>query len=435
MKGFQVWLLIFFGLFVFLGVMIFSGAIKLGGTGPAGTTQASALTIWGTLPSKQIKVALDYLNTKNAVQLKYIEKSPGEYESALLNAFAFGGAPDLLLLPQSLIYTYQDKIITIPYTNFPERTFDDTYIRAVSIFKNSTGFYGFPIFSDPLVMYYNQDLLENAGYAHPPVYWSDLFDYVPNLTKKNDALQITTSGVALGEFQNVRNAKDIFSALMLQLNNTIVAPDLTSAQRYKPVFDQPSDVSSQPAVQSLKFYSEFSDPLNKAYAWNKAMKDSQTEFISGDLALYFGKASEFNNIKAKNPNLNFDVAPIPKVKELGTSTTYADVYVLAIPKTSPNAQTALTVAADLANGANTAAFIAPSGFAPVRRDLISASNLTKYNKVFYTAALNAKSWIDPNNQKTIDLFGQISENVTSGLLSPEDAVKKANIELRAAFIR
>jgi hypothetical protein len=74
MKGFQVWLLIFFGLFVFLGVMIFSGAIKLGGTGPAGTTQASALTIWGTLPSKQIKVALDYLNTKNAVQLKYIEK-------------------------------------------------------------------------------------------------------------------------------------------------------------------------------------------------------------------------------------------------------------------------------------------------------------------------------------------------------------------------
>ena len=257
MKGFQIGVLIFFGAFVFLGVLIFSGAIKLPSKG-VGDEQITTgvIKIWGTVSKKNLSAAISFLNNQNPnTVIIYEEKDPRTYSDDLLNAFAFGGVPDLFLLSQDLIITYEDKIISIPFDSFPERTFNDTYIRAADVFKRQTGFLGFPIFSDPLVMYYNQDLLESENFTVPPKYWKDLLEYVPRLTKKNDALQILTSGVALGEFSNIKNAKEIFLAMNLQLNNPIVVFDLEKG--YIPVLKEASDVSARPAIQSLNFFNLF----------------------------------------------------------------------------------------------------------------------------------------------------------------------------------
>ncbi len=434
MKGFQVGVLIFFGVFVFVGVLIFSGAIDLSKKDTGGGATLSSITIWGTIPAKDLSSAITFINTNNpAIKIKYVEKDPRTFETELLNAYAFGGLPDLFLISQNLIFTYSDKIVNIPFTYLPERTYDDTYIRSASIFKTSTGFLGFPIFADPLVMYYNQDMLENAGYTTPPKYWSDLFEYVPKLTIKNGAQQIVKSGIALGEFSNIKNAKEILSALILQLNNNIVGVDVSG--RYQTLLNSPSTVSSRPAQQSVKFYNEFSDSLKNVYSWNKTKPNSENAFIAGDLAIYLGMASEFTNIKAKNPNLNFDVATLPQVKELNNAITHANVYAFAVPTTSPNAQIAITIAADLANGANTWLLVAPSGMAPVRRDLLSKTEINKYQKVFYNAALNSRSWVDPNYLKTNEIFGQMVEDVSSGLSSEEEAVKTADTALELLLIK
>lgn len=433
MKGFQVGILIFFGLFVFLGVLIFSGAIKLPERGADQTVATGTIKIWGTIPKKQFNSAINYLNGKNPnVILSYVEKDPLTYRTDLLNAFAFGGLPDIFLLSQDLIAAYEDKVITIPFTNFPERTYNDTYVRAAELFKTPEGFLGFPVFSDPLVMYYNQDLLEAAGYVAPPKYWKDLFDYVPKLTVKNDALQVIRSGVALGEFKNVTNAKEIFLAMNLQLGNQVVVRDIEK-DSFVSVFDQPSDVSGKPAVQSLEFYNTFSNPVETVYSWNKSKAASEDAFVAGDLAIYFGLASELSDIRAKNPNLNFDVAAIPQVEELPTRTTYADVYALAIPKTSANAQAALSLSAELANGADTLAIVGSSGFAPLRRDLITVPQSGTTNAVFYQAALNARSWFDPNDNETNKLFESMVEDVISGLVNAEDSIERTSLGLRRAF--
>lgn len=434
MKGFQIGVLIFFGVFVFLAVLIFSGGIKVGGKKAVDVKVDGSLTVWGIVPKANLAGALAFLNNKNpANPIKYVEKDPRTYETELLEAFAFGGLPDMFLMSQDLIFTYEDKIITIPFTYFPEATFDETYVRAADILKRPTGFLGFPIFTDPLVMYYNQDITETAGFTAPPKFWSEMFTYVPKLTTKNDALEISVAGVAMGEFANVRNAKEIFMALMLQLNNSVVARDEIN-NRYVPTIGQASNVSAQPAIQSLKFYTEFSDPLNDAYSWNKSLKNSTDAFVAGDLAIYFGLASEFKNISKKNPNLNFDVATIPQVKELNNAITYADVYALAIPKVSPKAQLALSISSQLANGPDTSTIVSSSGYAPVRRDIIAAPNPTKFNKVFYTAALNSRSWMDPNDQNTNNIFMGMLENISSGLDSPQDAIDRAERELQILLI-
>lgn len=430
MKGFQIGVLIFFGLFVFVGVLIFSGAIKTPQKASTTQTLSGTITIWGTVPKKNLSTSLNFLNNQNkSLEIVYQEKDPRTYEDDLLNAFAFGGVPDLFLLSQDLIATYEDKLVKIPFTFFPERTYDDTYIRAAEVFKKEDGFLGFPIFSDPLIMYYNQDLLETAGFTSPPKYWKDLFEYVPKLTKKNEAFQILTSGVALGEFSNVKNAKEIFLAMNLQLNNPIVAYDM-STKKYVSVLANSSNVSNRPAIQSLNFFNDFSNPVKNIYSWNKSKPNSLNAFIAGDLAIYFGLASEIKNIQQKNPNLNFDVTIIPQVEELNNVITYADVYALAIPKNSVNAQTALSIASNLANGTNTSAIVGISGFAPMRRDLIAVPQSNKLTSVYFNTALNARSWIDLKDSETTKIFTQMAESVTSGLASVDDSVSAANNELK-----
>ncbi|MCC7470013.1 MAG: extracellular solute-binding protein [Bacteroidetes bacterium] len=436
MKGFQIGILIFFGAFLFLGVMVFSGAIKIPQKNSTPVqTLGGAVNIWGTIPKKNLNTAITFLNNQPGnIKINYTEKDPRTYEADLLNAFAFGGVPDVVILSQDLIARYEDKLITIPYTSFSERTFVDTYIRAADVFKVPTGFLGFPIFSDPLVMYYNRDLLEAGGFANPPKYWKDLAVYVPKLTKKNEALQISTAGIALGEFSNIKNAKEIFLAMNLQLNNPVVVKDVGG--RYNTVLAEQSDVSSQPAIQSVNYFNEFSNPLKNIYSWNKSKQNSENEFISGDLAIYFGLASELQTLRNKNPNLNFDIAMIPQVEELNSRITYSDAYALAIPIAAPNAQAALTVAGNLANGSNTASFVGPSGFIPMRRDLIASGiSATKYNSVLYDAALNSRSWFDVNDENTTNIFAKMMEDVTSGLSTANESVKTADTSLKQLLIK
>lgn len=273
MKGFQVGVLIFFGLFVIVGVLIFSGMIKLPEKSKDGApVLAGTVRIWGTVSRSDLAGAISIINERNeGLKIIYEEKDPRTYREDLLNAFAFGGVPDLLLLSQDLIMTYEDKIVLIPFTSFPERNYSDTYLRAADIFKKSNGFLGFPLFIDPLVLYYNQDTLETAGFTAPPKYWSDFYKYVPYLTEKNEAQQIVRSGVALGEFTNVKNAKEIFLSLLLQLNNNVIFQN--ASYKYDVKLNQPSDISTKPASQSLRFYSEFSDPLKSVYSWNKSKKE------------------------------------------------------------------------------------------------------------------------------------------------------------------
>lgn len=436
MKGFQVGILIVFGVFVTLGVLIFSGAFDKKGE-KAKEEQAAAapsITIWGTVPSKKLSPAISRSIQNSGMTVKYVAKDPRTYEEDILNAFAFGGLPDAFLMSQDLLFTYEDKLITIPFTYFPERTYDESFVRSAEIFKKGTdGFLGFPLFADPLIMYYNQDLLETAGYAKPPVYWSDLFEYVPRLTKINEALKIETAGVALGEFENVKHAKDIFAALMLQLDNPIVTrgPD----GRFTSTLYGTSSVSRSPAAQSLDFYGGFSDPVKSIYSWNKSMPSSDVAFISGDLAIYFGFMSEFDAIKAKNPNLNFDIAPLPQVKELPTAVTYADIYALSIPKVSPRAQMALSIASSLSSGTAAAGIAGASGFAPVRRDLVSVANAGRYNSIFYRASLQSRSWIDPDDAATDQIFSGMFEDILSGLSTPDKSIKDAHTELKSLLLR
>ena len=66
---------------------------------------------------------------------------------------------------------------------------------------------------------------------------------------------------------------------------------------------------------------------------------------------------------------------------------------------------------------------------PVRRDLLSAKPTDAIWPVFYDAALQAHSWIDPDPEATKAIFTETIEAVTSGRFRIVEALNAANRRL------
>jgi ABC-type glycerol-3-phosphate transport system substrate-binding protein len=181
-----------------------------------------------------------------------------------------------------------------------------------------------------------------------------------------------------------------------------------------------------PASLALSFYAGFSNPSKAQYAWNRSLPNSQDVFTNGDLAIYFGFASEFTAIKEKNPNLNFDVALLPQISGAKTFNTFGNMLGLAILKTSADPAGAFTVLTAL-TGASAVPFW--SKYFPLpsaRRDVLGQVETNAIKTVFNQSAIMSKGWFDPNRSESSKIFQEMVESYVTGRDSLETAVNNAS---------
>ncbi len=424
---FQTTLLAIFGACAVAGVLIFAIA-----TGSSKSTTAGAVLIWGTMSGTAFTGVLQKaINTyPSLAQVTYVEKDPATFSSDLTEALAAGTGPDLFLISQDEAIENSSKAVLFPYASISATLFQNTFIKAADPFMLPSGIVALPIVGDPMVLYWNKDLLASAGYAQAPSYWEELFGMASKLTQRTDAGGITKSAIALGEYQNVTNAKDILSLLILQAGGTITS--YSSGGRLDSTFSKAGINSSEPATETaLRFYTQFSDPSKTAYSWNRSHPHSQQDFAQGNLALYIGYASEMPIIRKENPNLSFGIAGLPQIKSTNSAshTTYfSRVYGLAIARTSRNIVGAQTVASILAQAPNSAAFALALGVSSVRRDVLSQDS-SGDQSLFNSSAIASYGWSDPNHTETAKLFQAMIENTTSGATLVGDAAGRGDAKM------
>jgi len=426
MSKFQIILLAVFILLAVIGVFIFA---------TSSSNQGAALvpiTIWGTLPEADVRQAIDDLENANKTtfQASYTYVDEADFQSKLVNAIATGQGPDVVLIPQDIFLSVKNLLYPIPYASYSQRLFQDSFAQAGEIFLDPTaGIYALPVIIDPTVMFWNRNLLSQAGIALPPKTWTDLLAEVPVLTAKDGNGNLTQSAVSFGEWTNVPHAKDILSMLMLQSGSSIVLADPTTGKLSATLLAQsPSGIT--PSAEALSFFTQFADPSKNVYSWNRAMPSADSAFLAGELAFYFAPASETPTLRARNPNLNFDVAEVPQT---GTtlSGTFANVYAFGLLKSSQNLNAAV-FDMNLLTGDTAAADIsAAAAVAPARRDLLSQTQASAYQAIFWQSALIGENFPDPNPSATDNLFEQMVESVTSGAKGAADAVNTANASLGA----
>jgi ABC-type glycerol-3-phosphate transport system substrate-binding protein len=353
-------------------------------------------------------------------------------------ALANGNSPDLVIMSSETISQIQDKLYVIPYAAYTEQQFRDTNIDGAQIFLSSTGVSALPLLVDPMVVYYNKDILAGKNFIVPPKTWTDLQAAVPILTKINSQGQITQSTVALGEADNILHARDILSTLFLQTGNSIVASDPSGGSNQVTLTNggtanASGTIATLPAVQALTFYTSFADPTSSHYTWNDSLPESLQNFLAGNSAFYLGRASELFTIQAQNPNLNFDVTQMFQSDNAVRPITFGSFIAVGIMKNAPNMTAAYAAATQMASSTNVDALSKDFSLPPVRRDLLQVAQSNPYVSVFFQAALSAFAWPDPNPASTNTIFHDMITNVNSNTTDVQTAIYDATRDLQSSI--
>jgi ABC-type glycerol-3-phosphate transport system substrate-binding protein len=423
MTNFQIILLGFFIFFILVGVVLFAGF------GGGNQNIVGNVVIWGDIDDIVMNTFLSQLRNENDSfrGVSYKEINTDSFDTELSEALASGTGPDVFLLSQDSILKHENKIFPIPYETLSLRDFKDKFIEEGELFLTSEGILGVPFTIDPLVMYWNRDIFSKSGVANPPKNWEEFFSLVGDITDVDENLNIFTSTVSFGEYRNVSNAKEIISFLVIQSGSPIVVRDTEGKAQV--VFSNDFNSSIPPAEQAVNFFTQFSNPVKTTYTWNRALPQSETAFLSGSLALYFGFSSELPSLRRKNPNLNFDVVSVPQT-EKENNRTFGKMKALVLAKNSQNLASAFNVINIMTADDSFVKLVELTNLPPVSRNLLSQRPTNPYMEVFYKSALLSQAWLDPNPQETDLIFKEMVESIVSGKERVSFAVDRAGDEIR-----
>jgi ABC-type glycerol-3-phosphate transport system substrate-binding protein len=429
MRPFQIILLSVFAVLAVIGLYVFSTFSGFGTT----SNQVGSVVIWGTLPSDAMSTALSTLthNHKEFQNVRYVEKNAQTIDSELANALASGTGPDAVIITQEQLESEIPKLENIPFSSISQRTFLNTYLAIDQLYLNQQGTYGVPLTVDPIVLYYNRSMLSSAGIATPPATWEAMTGLAPVLTKTSGQT-ITKSAISFGSYTNVTNARAILSLLFLQAGSAITQTTQTGIQSV--LSAQNTGVTGEtPAAAAVNFFTQFANPAKTVYSWNASLPASRQEFIAGDLAFYVGYASEEASLRAANPNLDFDMAPVPQSGVGNLRKTYGLAYAFAIPKVAVNKNGAYSAALGI-----TASDVLPQlalslGMAPAQRTMLGTNPANPFTAVYYPEALNATGWLSPAPAAVDAIFAAMISNVITGRYEVPQALNAADQSLNAAL--
>ena len=415
-----------------IGLFVFATYTNTGGAGAVGT-----VTIWGTLPKEAFQVGL-LESVKNESTLKgvtYVEMPEVTLAAELASAIATGKSPDFILASGESLLSLAPFIETVPLATLSIRTFTDTFADSSTLFTAplGAGYYGIPLLIDPLVLFYNRSMLASSGIASPPTTWEALTGLVPHVATFTSTRQVTRAFIALGTYDNIRNARGILSTLFLQTGVPLTARDTTTGQVSPNLgLSSPTGGDTQPGAAVLRFYIQFADPAKVSYTWNTSLPDSQRAFGAGDLALYLGYVSEARFLQEAYPNLGFDVAPAPQPATASGKATYGLTYALMLSRGAGSRAGAYNAALLLANTPNQLALARATGLAPATRSALAAPTPADPTAALAArSALYARGWLSPAPSATDPLFSAMISNVITGRLLVETALSTAERSLGA----
>ena len=423
MTKFQIILISIFVIFIAIGVTMFA-TYK---TDDA-ETALPAIEVWGTFPSSLFAQYLQSINLtrETALSINYVEIAKANFQKQFIDTLARGGGPDAILLSQEEIALFGDKLVPIPTTILPERNFKETYVPQAELYWTTNGSIALPFVIDPMMMYWNRDMFTNAGLATYPRYWDEFEGIINRITIKDTNSNIRRSALAMGEFKNVSHARELLSALILQTGNPITA--LTTDGLLSTLGDG-LIAGTQLTAPALSFYTQFSNPRDPRYTWNRSLPASKSSFLSGNLATYFGFASELFDLRAKNPNIDFDVAPLPQARAGKNRVTYGSMYGFSIARSSANQSATYQILQILTSPQYLSGLEQLTYLPSVRRDVVAQGSTDPYMAIFLDSALISHGWLDVNASVSNTIFTDMIESITSGRKDTIQAIDDAHGEL------
>jgi len=277
------------------------------------------LNYWGLWEDESIVGGLiaDFEAQNPNIKINYEKSSKENYRSRLAGRLGKNpGAteiPDIFRIHSSWIPMFKDYLTPVPATIANSISLDKDFYKVYSRdLKIGGNYYAIPLMYDALVLYYNQDLIKNAG-VELPKSWLDLKELVSKLTVRDDQGNIQIAGIAMGTTDNIDHWSDIIGLLLRQNGATIDAKN--------------KDDNDKKIIEVLNFYTGF---RNDFRTWNEDLLPSTKLFSQGKLAFYFGPSWRVFDFAQLNPNLNYAIAPVPQMPTLDSANNGSAAYLTNI---------------------------------------------------------------------------------------------------------
>lgn len=408
---------------------------------PAALTKKIELSYWGVWDEASFlqPVINDFQALHPNVTVKYRRFRYQEYEQQLLEAWAEDRGPDLYSIPAEWLKKYQSRITPQPESvklAFEEvkktlgKTEISSVVRTVPIFRPTDikdrfvdavesdvvidgKVYGLPYSVDTLALFYNRDLLDQAGVATPPKTWTELAETVKKIAQIDVNNNPITAGVALGTADNVNHAVDLLSILMMQ-NGTIMTDERGQAIFYE---SSVQEKDYYPGLAALKFYTDFSDPLKEVYTWNEKQPEALEAFTSGKLAMFFGYSFHLPVIRGRAPKLNFGLANLPQIQNSQTALNYTNYWVETVSHKAKDINAAWGFLNFAAAQNEVAKYLEVAKKPGALRAVVAAQKEDPQIGVFASQTLTAKHWYRGNDPLKMEEY--LKELITEFPKNPQ----------------
>src|SRR5438105_1642391 len=166
--------------------------------------------------------------------------------------------------------------------------------------------YYLPIESGAIALFYNTELFKAAGLSGPPKTWEDYESAAKQLTNPDKKQYATTATLQVEPPTNM--TYDIYP-LILQAGGTIIDPKTNKA-----AFNSPEGIKAIDRYVRLVNVDKIAVPG----VLSNGEKEKRANFASGTVAMMFEGPWGVAIQKQLNPNLKYDIAPLPAGVTTGT---------------------------------------------------------------------------------------------------------------------
>jgi ABC-type glycerol-3-phosphate transport system substrate-binding protein len=427
-----------------------------------------SLEVWGPLDQDvALREIFDNYNlmNPNVSKITYKKIAYESYRKELLEALAAGQGPDIFMINNLWVPSFSDKVAPAPsqvdVKIINEQKFKNNFVDvAAQDFVDQGKIYAVPLSVDSLALYYNKDLLNQAGIANPPKNWNEFIDDAIKMTNIDSFGNVNRSGAAMGTAYNINRSTDILNLIMLQ-NGTEMVDSRGQVAFDNPIYNtNSSEKSVYPGEEALNFYTQFANTRSFNYTWNPNLHYSIDAFSEGFAAMMLNYSWNIDTVSAKSPKLNFAISLVPQF-ENKPPVNFANYWGFvvaknAVSKISPNTPTVsnetrikeawwfltyLTTKPDgtfsaVASGSSVGPkassdfdpavnFLLKTGQPAARRDLIELQKTDPKIGVFAAGNLIAKSWPQKDSTAIESIFSEMIDNVNRGQATVSDALKTA----------
>jgi multiple sugar transport system substrate-binding protein len=375
------------------------------------------------------EVIADYQAIHPNVRINVKKFRYEEYEQQLLNALAEDRGPDIFSLHNTWLPAYRTKLFPLPSVttlayqsvtgsikkevitefrstrsvneadlrlSFLEQVYKDVFLREATIVEDQIQqgdpkIYALPLAFDTMVMYFNRDLLDNAGLAQPARAWHEFQEHVQRLARFDSQGNILTAGTALGTSNNVPRSVDVLSVLMMQNGAEMINAEDGQVNFHRIPEALRGTRSTIPGEEALRFYTSFANQNNRNYTWNDDQVDGFEAFLQGKVAYFFGYAYHLEQIRGLAPRLNFGISNLPQIQG-NPEVHLANYWVEAVSRKTQDVDAAWDFLQFATSATEAQKFVRASKKPTARRDLVDAQLEDTDLFVFASQLLRAKSW-------------------------------------------